>query len=307
MPKYGTAVGQRLDQRFIGVLHAGVFADDGDGDVAFRTADALVDQMPGGEIGRRRIVDAEGGQHFVVEAAGVIGLGHGIDVVDVARLDHGAFAHIAEQRELFALAERNLAVGAAEQNIGLDADGAQFAHRVLGRFGFELPRARDERHQGQVDIDGMPARQVVTHLPNGLEIRQPLDIADGAADLAQYEIEILVAVADKVLDGVGDVGNDLDGGAEIVAAALLGEDVLVDAAGGDVVATGGGPPGEALVMAEVEIGLGAVVGDENLAVLVRRHGARIDVEIGVELAQADLVATRLQQRAERCGSETLAK
>ena len=65
--------------------------------------------------------------------------------------------------------------------------------------------------------------------------------------------------------------------------------------------------GEALVVAEVEIGLGAVVGDEDLAVLVGRHGARIDVEIGVELAQADLVAARLQQRAERRGSETLAQ
>ena len=63
--------------------------------------------------------------------------------------------------------------------------------------------------------------------------------------------------------------------------------------------------GEALVMAEVEIGLGAVVGDEDLAVLIRRHRAGIDVEIGIELAQAHLVAARLQQRAERRGCETL--
>ena len=45
------AVRKRLDQRLIGILHAGIFADDGDGDVAFRIADALVDEMPGGEIG----------------------------------------------------------------------------------------------------------------------------------------------------------------------------------------------------------------------------------------------------------------
>ena len=44
--------------------------------------------------------DAEGGQHLVVEAGGVIGLRHRIDVVDVPRLDHGAFAHVAEQAEL---------------------------------------------------------------------------------------------------------------------------------------------------------------------------------------------------------------
>ena len=68
-----------------------------------------------------------------------------------------------------------------------------------------------------------------------------------------------------------------------------------------------GPAGEALVMAEVEVGLGAVVGDEHLAVLVGRHRAGIDVEIGVELAQPHLVAARLQQRAERRRCETLAE
>ena len=51
----------------------------------------------------------------------------------------------------------------------------------------------------------------------------------------QHEVEAVVAVEDEILDGVGDVRDHLDGGAEIVAAPLLGEDVLVDAAGGDVV------------------------------------------------------------------------
>ena len=69
----------------------------------------------------------------------------------------------------------------------------------------------------------------------------------------------------------------------------------------------GGDAGEALVMAEVEVGLGAVVGDVDLAVLVGRHRARIDVEIGVELADADLVAARLQQRREGCRQKTLAE
>ena len=64
-----------------------------------------------------------------------------------------------------------------------------------------------------------------------------------------------------------------------------------------------GAAGEALVMAEVEVGLGAVVGDEHLAVLVGRHRARIDVEIGVELAQPHRIAARLQQRAERRRSQ----
>ena len=70
---------------------------------------------------------------------------------------------------------------------------------------------------------------------------------------------------------------------------------------------GGGTPGEALVMAEIEIGLRAVVGHEHFAVLIRRHRAGIEVEIGIELAETDLVAPRLQQRAERRRSQTLSE
>jgi hypothetical protein len=148
-----------------------------------------------------------------------------------------------------------------------------------------------------MDVDDLAARHVVAELPDRLEERQALDVADGAADFAQHEVEAVIAVADEVLDGVGDVRDHLDGGAEIIAAALLGQDVLIDAAGSDVVFLGRRIAGEALVMAEVEVGLGAVVGDEHLAVLIGRHRPRIDVEIGVELAQADLVAARLQQGA----------
>ena len=131
----------------------------------------------------------------------------------------------------------------------------------------------------------MAARQVVAELADRLEERQALDVADRAADLAEDEIEILIAVEDERLDRVGDVRDHLHRGAEIVAAPLLGDDVLVDAAGGDVVHAVRRPAGEALVVAEVEVGLGAVVGDEHLAVLVGAHRPRIDVEVGVELPQ----------------------
>ena len=75
----------------------------------------------------------------------MIGLGDGVDVVDVARLDHGAFAHIAEQAELAPLFFRDLPVGAAQQDVRLDADRAQFLDRMLSRLCLELAGARDER------------------------------------------------------------------------------------------------------------------------------------------------------------------
>ena len=100
----------------------------------------------------------------------------------------------------------------------------------------------------------------------------------------------------NVLDGVGDVGDHLHRRAEEIAVPLLGDQLLIDAAGGDVVLPVGVAAGEALVMAKIEVGLGPVVGDEHLAVLGRAHRSGIDVEIGVELAQADRIAARLQER-----------
>jgi hypothetical protein len=137
-------------------------------------------------------------------------------------------------------------------------------------------------------------------LADRLEERQAFDVADRAADLAEHEVGLVLADADEVLDLVGDVRDHLDRAAEIVAAALLLEHVRVDAARRDRVGAAGGDAGEALVMAEVEVGLRAVVGDEDLAMFEGRHRAWIDVEVGVELSQADRVAAGLEEGAE-CG------
>jgi hypothetical protein len=64
------------------------------------------------------------------------------------------------------------------------------------------------------------------------------------------------------------VGNDLHGLAQVFAAALLVEHVPVHLAGGQVRVLVQVFVDEALVMAEIQIGLGAVVRDEHLAVLI---------------------------------------
>ena len=94
------------------------------------------------------------------------------------------------------------------------------------------------------------------------------------------------SVRDALLDLVGDVRDDLDRAAEVVAAPLLADDRVVDLAGGDVAGLAGGLIGEALVVAQVQIGLGAVVGDEHLAMLIGRHRARVHVDVGIELHDA---------------------
>ena len=65
--------------------------------------------------------------------------------------------------------------------------------------------------------------------------------------------------------------------------------------------------GEALVVAEVEVSLGTVVEDVNFAMLVGRHCAGIDIQIGVKFLHQRGQAAMLKESADGCGSEAFAK
>jgi hypothetical protein len=144
-------------------------------------------------------------------------------------------------------------------------------------------------------------------LADGFEERQALDVADGAADLDDHDLRGARGAPDRRLDLVGDVGNHLDRAAEVIPAALLLDDREVHLAGGDVVIARHPDGREALVMPEVEVGLAAVVGDEDLTVLIRAHRARVDVDVRVHLQERDAKTTRFQQRPDGRGGETLAE
>ena len=82
-------------------------------------------------------------------------------------------------------------VGAAQQDVGLDADRAQVADAVLRRLGLQLAGGADERHQRQVDVERVLAADVLPQLADGLDERQALDVADGAADLDEDDVDVL--------------------------------------------------------------------------------------------------------------------
>src|SRR5207249_8886669 len=87
----------------------------------------------------------------------------------------------------------------------------------------------------------------------------------------------------------------------------LFDDLQIDAAGGPVVLTRRTHGGETFVVAEVEIGLSAIIGDEHLAVLEGRHRPRIDVDVRIELLQGDLESPRLEQRTDGGRGDALAQ
>ena len=300
-------MGQRLGDRLVGVLELGVLADDRDPHLALGVVDAVDDVLPLREVRPRRRRDREGVEHRPVEPLGMIGERRLVDRAQVLRRDHRLRPHVAEQRQLLALLRRDRHLRAADQHVGRDADRAQLLHRVLRRLGLQLAGRRQVGQQRQVHVDALAPRLVLAELPDRLEERQPLDVADGAADLAEHEVDLVLADPQEVLDLVGDVRDDLDGLAEVVAAPLLLQHVGVDPPRGDRVGPPRRHPGEALVVPEVEVGLRPVVGHEHLAMLERRHRARIDVEVGVELPEPHRIAARLQQRPERRRREALAE
>ena len=72
---------------------------------------------------------------------------------------------------------------------------------------------------------------------------------------------------------------------KVIAAPLAGDNLLVDSPRGHIVALRELGVREPLVVAEIEIGLGAVVGDENFSMLERAHGTGVDVEVRIEFLQ----------------------
>ncbi len=160
-----------------------------------------------------------------------------------------------------------------------------------------------------MDVEDVRPPDVLAHLADRLEERQALDVADGPADLDDDDVGVAVAgdALDPLLDLVRDVGDDLDRAAEVVAAALLGDDRLVDAAGRHVGELGEVLVDEPLVVAQVEVRLGAVVGDEDLAVLVGRHRPRVDVDVRVELEDGDGEAAGLEEPADAGGGDAFAE
>ena len=300
------AVDERLVQRFVRVPQVDVLADDADlHGAARRLLEAVHDALPRRQI-RLAGPDVEALRDLLVDALGVERERQLVDARHVHRGDDAVHRDVGEERDLLLHRVGEGAIAAAQQDVGLDADLPHLLDGVLRRLGLELAGRRDEGDERHVDAHGVLVAEIHLELADRFEEGERLDVADGAADLDDRDVDALGRGADARLDLVGDVRDDLHRRAQVLAAPLLGDDGLVHAAGGEVVLPRHAGGGEPLVVAEVEIRLGAVVRDEDLAVLVRAHRARIHVDVRVELDVGDLEAAGLHQRADRRGREAFA-
>ena len=303
----GAGVVQRLHHGEVGVMELGVFADQSDADLF---VGVFLPPDHGAPLPQVRLVGDQpqlAADHLIQSLPGHQ-QGDLIQRLRRGVLDHTVRLHIAEEGDLPADILGDGLVAAADQHIRLDTQGQKFLHRVLGGLGLQLTGARDLHDQGHMDEHHVPVGPLRGHLADGLQEGLGLDVAHSAADLGDHHVHILTGHGvDAALDLVGDVGDDLDRGAQIVAPALPIQHGPPDLAGGDGAVARQVLVHEPLVMAQVQVCLRAVVGDEDLSVLIGAHGAGVHIDIGIEFLVAHPDAPLFQKPSQRRRADPLSQ
>ena len=285
-----------------------IFSHEADGDVLSRALDLL---HHGGPLAHIRLfagkpqpaADNVGKSRLFQHQRRFIQAGEGAVFNDALR------RHIAEQGDLLKDGGFQRFVTAQHNDVRVDAHALQLLDGVLGGLGLVLVRAGEEGHQRHMDKYAVLPACLQRYLARGLQKGLTFNVPDGAADLGDDDVGpgLVSHAVDEILDLVGDVGDDLYRGAQILTPPLLVQHVPVDLAGGEVGEAVEVFVDEALIVAEVEIRLRAILGDEDFPVLIRAHGAGVNIDIRVKLLRRDLETPRLQESSKGCGGDSLAE
>src|SRR6202165_5635485 len=300
-----SAVNQRFLHALVAVDQSSVLADNGDLHASVRMHHPLDHAPPLREIRSLAAEQAELVHHPFVETLLVKEQRNLVNRGNIPALDYRTELNVAEERDLALhfLGER--ALRSADEDVRLNSDLHELAHRVLRRLGLHFARSSDERNERKMDEDRVLATDLVPELTYSLEERKRLDIADGPSDLHDHDVAFRCEALHGAFALVGDVWNHLDRRAQVFAAPLLRDYAQVDASGRDVVGLGQRAVDESLIVFEVQIRLGAVVRHENFSMLKRRHGARIYVQVGIELHYRHAHSALDEKSSEGGGSYSL--
>ena len=229
------AVLQCLCNRKVCVVQLDVLADQRDFHMVLAGCDALEHFLPLGHIALAcadgQLTADDVGQMALLEHHRCLIQNRQGAVFDYAVLRYGA-----EHGNLALDIVIHRLVNAGYDDVRRDAQTAQLLNRVLGRLGLRLIGAGDERNQCYMDEQAVAAANLSSNLTDRLEERLGLNIAGGAANLGDNNVSrgLFAYRVDEGLDLVGDVRNNLHGLTEVLAGALLVQNIPVYLAGGQV-------------------------------------------------------------------------
>ena len=185
-------------------------------------------------------------------------------------LDNVLRTYITEHCHFVAHILGNFLFTSANEDIGLNAHGKKLLGGVLSGLGLKLLGACDIGNESYVDIDSILSAHLCAYLSDSLKKGGGLDIAHSTAYLGDNDVGVafLAYTIYLVLYLVCDVGDNLNGAAKVISSSFLIENGPVDLSGGYIGIDGKVLVNESFIMSKVKVGLGSVIGNENLAVLI---------------------------------------
>ena len=146
-------VGERFVDALVGILQLDVFADDRDLDLLLWVNDAVDEFPPIAQIGRGRI-DVQELADEVVETLLVQHQRHLVNRVrHIARLDDRVRADVAKHRKFLPDFGVERTFRAANQDLRLETDLAQFRDALLSRFCLQFAGRADVRDERDVHVE----------------------------------------------------------------------------------------------------------------------------------------------------------
>ena len=108
-------------------------------------------------------------------------------------------------------------------------------------------------------------------------------------------------------DFIGNMRNDLNRASQETTFPFLSNHLLVNLSGCQRIDLTQRRGGEARVVAQIQIRLGSVIGNIDLAMLIRTHGARINVYIRIDFDHSDFKTVVLENTTDRGSGHTLSE
>ena len=199
------------------------------------------------------------------------------------------WSHIAEQSHFLPDFRSKPVLCTTYDDVRLHSALLEHLDGMLGRLGLQFLCRAEIWHQSKVDSHAVLFGKFPLELTHRLDERLGLHIAYGSSDFGDYDI-ILSGLAEKKhasFDFIGNMRDDLYCLAKIGSLPLLVDDGMVDLSCRYIVGLGCMHTEESLIMAEVKVSLGPVIGNIALSMFVRVECTRVDIDVRVEFLDSN--------------------
>lgn len=253
---------ERLDHREVAVLKSRVLAHERDVRFLRYVVDGASQGVPSAHFGfDARVHDGQSFGEDMIETLVMEHLWHVVDIRHVVHAKHVGLFNMTKERDFRLCGFLQRLVAPAEDDVRRDTRAHELPHSVLCGFGFLLAHDAQHGHEGHVAEGDVGLADTVLELLQCFQEDHALDVTHRAPQFDQTHVgRAFTAVhgdlrhsLNPVLDGVGNVRDDLDGFAEVVASSLSVDDLLVDLARGDVVVACESDVEETLIVAQIEV------------------------------------------------------